>query len=238
MPANPLLPLPTAPLLLVSHGPIVGPPLCCDADYTAFIRLLTAGARRCRIEIYAYALMSWQVQFLIEVSDAADVSRLMTWLQRGYRRYRGNRVSRYRESESMNYQSCWVERESFLGQCARFIAWLPVGAGLAATPAAYKWSSHGAQPSRDIEPVVTRSFSLPALEPPSPSMTRRIGHALTHGYPLGSASFRAAIEDTVDVDRQRFLKPRAACARTYPRVIGAPTRVHDTVDGGSGIARG
>lgn len=115
-----------------------------DEDYRHYLDSLAEGARRYGCDVHAYVLMTNHVHLLATAEDEEGLSRLMRYLGSRYVQY-VNQV--YRRSGTLwegRYRSSLIDSERHLLTCYRYIELNPVRAGMVASPADYRWSSHAA----------------------------------------------------------------------------------------------
>ena len=118
------------------------------SDYGMFIDLLKETAEMWNINISAYCLMPNHYHLLIQ-TPLGNVSRAMRHLNGVYTQRFNKRHSADGQLFRGRYKSILVDGNSYLLQLVRYIHRNPVKAGLADSPAKYKWSSHKAYLSMD-----------------------------------------------------------------------------------------
>jgi len=114
-----------------------------DADYQAYIDLMSEWCGKCNVEIWAYCLMPNHIH-LIAVPETID--GLRKGIGEAHRRY--SRMINFRE----NWRGhLWQGRfasfpmdEAYLLAAARYVEMNPVRARLVSTAESWKWSSAGA----------------------------------------------------------------------------------------------
>jgi putative transposase len=114
----------------------------CDGDRTRFLEYLADAARRNGLAVHAYVLMTNHVHLLATGHDSRSAPRTIQSVGRRYVAYFNGRYGRTGTLWEGRYRSTLVETDRYLFACHRYIDMNPVRAGLAAHPAAYRWSSH------------------------------------------------------------------------------------------------
>ncbi len=124
-------------------------------DGHAYLRWLRAFAARCECAVHAYVLMSNHVHLLVTPSRAAAASQLMREVAARYARHLAEERGHAGELWEEPFDASPVYAPRYLLSCMRYIEDNPVRAGLVADPAAYRWSSHGANAWGRDDPLVT-----------------------------------------------------------------------------------
>lgn len=127
---------------LVQRGINREPCFFAEEDYHCYLRWLTKSAADWDCAIQAYVLMTNHVHLSITPQRSDGPAKLMQSLGRRYVQY-VNRA--YRRSGSLwegRYKSSFVQAESYLLACMRYIELNPVRAGMVSDPAQYRWSSY------------------------------------------------------------------------------------------------
>jgi putative transposase len=105
------------------------------------------------------------------------------------------------------YKAAMIDSERYFLHCQRYVELNPVRAGLAGSPAEYRWSSHRCYALGVSNPLVTPHAIFQSLAPEGPARREaylalfreqldpgvidRIREATNKGWPLGSDAFRA-----------------------------------------------
>jgi putative transposase len=108
------------------------------------------------------------------------------------------------------YGSFLAESARYVIACYRYIELNPVEAGMMADPAAYPWSSYGANTGTRVDSLIKPHAEFLALasdaaerhssyvrliaEKLDPKLIRQIEDAIDSGYPLASEAFKAHLE--------------------------------------------
>jgi putative transposase len=187
-----------------------------EADYAAYVTLLSEWCPRCGVEIWAYCLMPNHVH-LIAVPESED----------GLRRGLGEAHRRY--TRRINFREGWrghlwqgrfasfAMDNRHLMRAARYVELNPVRAKLCRVPWRWPWSSAAAHIAGQddalvrVKPLLERAgdwreFLNEGLEVDEAEVFRR--HERT-GRPLGEASFLERIEKAVG----RVVRPKKAGRR-------------------------
>ena len=154
MPRRARLVLADVPLHVIQRGNNRQICFFSEADYRFYLECAAAYAPVSGCAVHGYVLMTNHVHLLLTPSSAAGPSRFMKRLGQRYTQY-VNRI--YQRSGTLwegRFRSCIVQAESHLLECYRYIDLNPVRAGLVADPAAYRWSSHGANGAGAADPLV------------------------------------------------------------------------------------
>jgi putative transposase len=202
--------LPGVPCHVIQRGNNRDACFFAEEDYLFYCECLGSAARRYRVAVHAYVLMTNHVHILMSPEDEAGVSRVVQSVGRRYVQY-VNRT--YRRSGTLwegRHKSSLVQAEAYLMACQRYIELNPLRAGIVGHPGGYRWSSyhHNALGHRD--PLISphglyldldsnRDGRLHAyrelfdIEMP-PEDIHRIRKAATFSMPLGNNRFREQIE--------------------------------------------
>jgi putative transposase len=113
-----------------------------DNEMKAYVTWLNDYARKYKVAIHAWVLMTNHVHLLCTPSTSSGISLMMQSLGRMYVLYFNRRNQRSGTLWEGRYRSCLVQEENYLMQLYRYIELNPVRAGLADDPADYSWSSY------------------------------------------------------------------------------------------------
>ena len=134
-----------------------------EADYLAYIDLLSAFAPSCGCSVHAYCLMTNHVHLLVTPRDAESCSSLMRDLGQRYVAYFNRGYARTGTLWEGRFRSCLVDSAAYVIACYRYIERNPVRAGMVASPQAYPWSSYGANSARAVDPTLSPHAEYLAL---------------------------------------------------------------------------
>lgn len=126
-----------------------------DTDYVRYLHDLREAALRQGCQLHAYVLMTNHVHLLVTPAAEGAVSRMMQTVGGRYVRYVNDTSGRSGTLWEDRYKSSLVDNESYVLACYRYIELNPVRAGMATTPAEYRWSSHASNGSGAHDPLVT-----------------------------------------------------------------------------------
>jgi putative transposase len=138
----PRLTLPGYPHHIIQRGNNRQAIFASTADYEQLLGLLEEYAKKFRVAIHAYVLMSNHLHLLATPSTADGVPQMMQALGRSYVRYFNQRQARTGTLWEGRYKSTLIQAERYLLACMVYIDLNPVRAGLVADPGDYPWSSH------------------------------------------------------------------------------------------------
>lgn len=167
-----------------------------DEDYQAYLELMAQGCRKAGVEVLAYCLMPAQVHLMIVPPEKDSLRAAVADVNRRYAR----RINARRDQTGHLWQDrygSYPMDEASMAQVGRYIERLPVGAGLAATPGDYRWSSAAAHLAGQGGDGLVRAAAAWVGQLDSPveaAMLRKIILHETTGRPLGSATFLQDLE--------------------------------------------
>jgi putative transposase len=138
----PRLTLPGYPHHIIQRGNNRQAIFASTADYEQLLGLLEEYAKKFRVAIHAFVLMSNHLHLLATPSTADGVPQMMQALGRSYVRYFNQRQARTGTLWEGRYKSTLIQAERYLLACMVYIDLNPVRAGLVADPGDYPWSSH------------------------------------------------------------------------------------------------
>ncbi|MBI2753117.1 MAG: transposase [Betaproteobacteria bacterium] len=124
-------------------------------DGFAYLHWLRECAERFECAVHAYVLMRNHVHLLLTPARAGCGSRLMRALGERYARHFAEAHGRAGPLWEEPFDASPVYASRYVLSCMRYIEDNPVRAGLVADPAAYRWSSYGANAWGRDDPLVT-----------------------------------------------------------------------------------
>lgn len=150
--------------------------------------------------LHAYCLMTNHVHLLITPPEASSCATLMRNLGQRYVQYFNSRHERTGTLWEGRFRSCLVESARYVLACYRYIERNPVRAGIAASAAGYKWSSHEANAGHVHDRLLTphveylslahddearaRAYRQLFTEGDDPAFLAEVRDATNGGYPL------------------------------------------------------
>lgn len=151
----PRLVIPQQPHHIFQQGNNRQPIFYDSSDFLAFLGWLRDAARRFGVAIHAYALLENRIHLLATPSDAEGLGRMMQWVGRHYVPYFNRRHGHVGTLWRGRFKASVVEAPRYLLACYRYLETSPVRAGLAATAAQYRWSSHAHHVGTGLDPLVS-----------------------------------------------------------------------------------
>jgi putative transposase len=115
---------------------------CNEDDMKAYVTWLKQYAKKYKVSIHAWVLMTNHVHLLCTPSTANGISQMMQSLGRMYVLYFNRQYHRSGTLWEGRYKSCLVQQETYLIELYRYIELNPVRAGMVEDPADYSWSSY------------------------------------------------------------------------------------------------
>ncbi len=138
----PRIGLPGIPHHIIQRGNNRQACFASDEDFAAYVYWLEKYARKFRVEIHAWVLMTNHVHLLATPETEGSISRLMQTLGRFYVRYFNYTYKRTGTLWEGRFKSCVVDADNYLLICQRYIELNPVRAGMVEAPKDYAWSSY------------------------------------------------------------------------------------------------
>jgi putative transposase len=225
------------PLHIIQRGNNRAPIFAVGKDLEFYRHHLGKVAAAHGLAIHAYVLMTNHVHLLATPQSATSAPKAMQALGGRYARHFNWMYGRTGTLWEGRYKAAPVDTEAYLLTCMRYIELNPVRAGLASEPAAYRWSSHGANAHGVADPLVVahplykQLGSTPALRQAAYRELFElelgdrdlvaIRDATNHAWALGSRRFQA---DTEMASRRRAARmPLGRPARTRGPKVGSDT---------------
>jgi len=115
---------------------------CNEDDMQAYVTWLKQYAKKYKVSIHAWVLMTNHVHLLCTPSTATGISQMMQSLGRMYVLYFNRQYHRSGALWEGRYKSCLVQQETYLLELYRYIELNPIRAGMVKDPADYSWSSY------------------------------------------------------------------------------------------------
>lgn len=128
-----------------------------DADFQRYLQIFSACAKEHGLRIHHYALMPNHVHLVLQAAVGQELSRAMLSANLTYSLFY-RRAHRYTgHLWQGRFKSLLIDRDSYLGECGRYIELNPVRAGLVQDPANYPWSSYRAYAEGKPDALLTRN---------------------------------------------------------------------------------
>ena len=154
MPRLPRLNLAGVPQHVVQRGNNGQVSFFMEQDYAVYLDKLKEYAKKYKVDVHAFVLMTNHVHLLMTPQTEKGVSQLMQSLGRYYVRYINQTHNRTGTLWEGRYKSTLVDSEQYLFLVSRYIELNPVRAAMVEHPAEYPWSSyHTNALDKDIEVV-------------------------------------------------------------------------------------
>ena len=134
-----------------------------DRDRLVYLCLLHELTVKTRCAVHAYVLMTNHVHVLLTPRDEDSCAMLMRNLGQRYVQYVNKRYARSGTLWEGRYRSCLVDSAEYVLACHRYIELNPVRAGMAESPATYRWSSHGGNTGMTKNKLLTAHCEYVAL---------------------------------------------------------------------------
>jgi putative transposase len=130
------------PVHIVQRGHSREPVFFENADYSAYLRWLKAGAERFGVRIHAYVLMTNHIHLLATARAIHGIPRMMQYLGRHYVPYINYTYGTSGSIWEGRYKASLIHDEQYLLTCMCYIELNPVRACMVHTPGQYRWSSY------------------------------------------------------------------------------------------------
>ena len=113
------------------------------ADYQVLLGLLEENAKKFKVDVHAYVLMTNHFHLLATPQTDNGLPLLMQAVGRSYVRYFNKLQNRTGTLWEGRYRSTLIETDRYLLACMAYIDLNPVRAGIVTEALDYPWSSHG-----------------------------------------------------------------------------------------------
>ena len=142
MPRLPRLNIPNIPQHVIQRGNNRQACFFDDADHEFYLDKLKDYAKKYKVSVHAYVLMTNHVHLLLTPETATGVSQLMQALGRIYVLYINKTYNRTGTLWEGRFKSTLVDNELYYLRVSRYIELNPVRANMVDAPAQYPWSSY------------------------------------------------------------------------------------------------
>jgi putative transposase len=180
-------------------------------NYRYYLATLAEQTVKFDCQLHAYVLMTNHVHLLVTPGSKNSAALLMKNVAQRYTQYIN---CSYRRSGTLwegRFKSCLTREDAYVLACYRYIELNPVRAGMVPHPAAYPWSSYGANGEGRPSQMITAHPHYLALgadtqqrlsvyrellrQQLDAALTATIRSATNAGYVLGSDPFQREIAD-------------------------------------------
>ena len=185
-----------------------------DHDYLSFVELLKNALQRYPVRLYAYCLMPNHFHLLLVPEIAEDLSKFMQWFMTSHvRRYHRH----YKTSGHIwqgRFKSFIVQADRHLLTVVRYIEGNPVRAGLSASAAHWKWSSHSERIFGTPEIISNLPIVLPdewttfVDTPLIDSELEKLRKSINRQAPYGAEQWQIQISKELGLDSTMNLRGR------------------------------
>lgn len=124
-----------------------------DVDHGAYARWLKEYAKKFKVEIHAWVMMTNHVHLLCTPRQEGAVSRMMQSLGRRYVQYFNSEYHRTGTLWEGRFKSCLIQEGAYLLEVYRYIELNPVRAGIVKDPREYRWSSYQINALGKVSPL-------------------------------------------------------------------------------------
>ena len=113
-----------------------------DEDHSVYAGWLKEYAKKYKVEIHAWVMMTNHVHLLCTPRQESGVSKMMQSLGRRYVQYFNFKYHRSGTLWEGRFKSCLIQEEHYLLELYRYIELNPVRAEMVTDPGEYHWSSY------------------------------------------------------------------------------------------------
>jgi putative transposase len=113
----------------------------CDADYSRFLDIIKEALEMFQINILNYCLMPNHLHLLIQLLKAKDLPKFMQRILQVYAAYFKKKYDSVGFIFQNRYKSLYINKESYLLECARYIEKNPLRAKIVNSLFEYPWNS-------------------------------------------------------------------------------------------------
>lgn len=243
MPRCARLDLPGVPTHVTQRGINHGAVFIDNHDRAQYRHLLAQALAESGVDLHAYALMGNHVHLLLTAPVVGALSTTMRSVGQSYTVGFNRRHDRSGPLWQGRFKSCLVDTERYVLMVCRYIDLNPVRAGLAATPAAYAWSSARCHLGLVLDPLLTSHPAWLALaddaderwaryacflaEAVETSELDAIRRHLAQQRALGGRRFQAMVAQTLGREVRCRPPGRPRMIATAPAAMGLTTSVPD-----------
>jgi putative transposase len=199
-----------------------------EDDYWVLWTTLRDAAQKFRCSVHAYVLMPNHFHLLLTPEQAGGIGKLMQYTGRYYVQHANQRYGRTGTLWDGRYRATLLDPDDFLLPVSHYIERNPVRAGLVQEPAAYDWSSHGANAlgidDELVEPHAVylalgatpqercAAYAEASRAPADPAFLQRVRDATNKAWVLGDDVFCREVEGKLN--RRTRPQPRGGDRRS------------------------
>jgi putative transposase len=110
-------------------------------DYKFFFKIISKYLNKFQINILNYCLMPNHIHFLIQAQKARELPKFMQAILQVYAGYFREKYNSVGFTFQNRYKSKFIDKESYLLECARYIERNPIRDKVVNDPLNYPWSS-------------------------------------------------------------------------------------------------
>ncbi|MCL5072121.1 MAG: transposase [Actinobacteria bacterium] len=128
------------------------PQIC---DFKVFKDIILRYKQKFRFDLYHYCFMSNHFHLLLRIYKGNELSLFMKGICQSYA---FNYKRKYQLSGYLfqnRYKSIFIDKDSYLMECARYIERNPVRAGIVNDPGQYHWSSYNFYAKGKVDAIMT-----------------------------------------------------------------------------------
>ncbi len=155
MPRMPRIFIRNQPQHVVVRGHNRDPVFAHHDDFRTFYRYLREASSKHTLSIHAWVLMHNHIHLLVTPAISDSLPKTMQSVGRRYSQYFNRRYHRSGSLWEGRYKTGFVDTESYLLTCYRYIEMNPVRAGIAMNPEDYPYSSYHANALGKHDALIT-----------------------------------------------------------------------------------
>ena len=112
-----------------------------DEDYKIYKDIIRKYKERFEFDLFHYCFMPNHIHLLLKIVHGHELPHLMQCLNQAYAKYYKRSYKLIGNLFQGRYVSIFVDKDSYLLECGRYIERNPLRAGMIKDPSEYKWSS-------------------------------------------------------------------------------------------------
>ena len=197
MPRKPRICLPGVPCHIIQRGNNREATFFSEQDYRFYLSCVMDAAKRYKVDVHAYVLMTNHVHMLAMPEYKESMSLTMQSVGRRYVQYVNKTYVRTGTLWESRYKASLVDSERYLLICGRYIEMNPVAASMVQHPAEYRWSSYHANALGAPDPLVK-----------SHEVYRQLGSTDT----CCREAYAALFDEAIDPDDVKLIQNSVRCS--------------------------